>query len=232
LGGLMSWAGLITSAYDQLSGPGASQHICNTGIVSGGLATCSATENNNNTIYAQGTASVGSVSAYVLGRVTSRGFSGAAVASATFTETMTIFGGTGTGVLAITEAILNYGTGSLDYGFSDPHAYLQTFDQTFTFGTPFTFALSATSAGTFLGSYADAGTLLVSKTITSMSVLGGPSGLTYADGSGASYTIDAAHVSAAPEPAAWGLGLIGLGLLWIGSRRAKVRVPAEVDESK
>ena len=171
----------------------------------------------------QAVASYGSVSAYIHGGANLYGGGASATAIASFSDTLTFFGGTGTGLVTIWESVLNYGNGSLGFGAYDPHPQSNSTTRTFTFGTPFTIALSAVASSSFIGAYCDGGSLLVQKKIESVSasVTGGQL-VTYSALSGHVYsTLGTAGLMATPEPGTWVPGLIGLGLLAV----AKIRLP-------
>ena len=223
LSGLSAWAGLITSAASQAFAPGGAVHLCNTGTLNQSSAFCSTSAEDSARGTAQATASYGSVSAYIQGGSNKYGGGASATAIASFSDTLTFFGGAGTGVVTIWESAVNFGAGSLGFGAYDPHPQSTSITQTFTFGSPFTISLSALASSSFIGAYCDAGSLLAQKSIVSVSAFSPevPS-ISYTDLSGHAYnTLGTAGFTAAPEPGTWVLGLIGLGLLGV----AKVRLP-------
>ena len=177
------------------------------------LSACSASAGVNASASSKATASFGSVSAYVQGGAFWFGNGASATATASFTDTLTFLGGTGTGVVTIWESVFTYGTGSLDFGTLDPQPISTKISRTFTYGTPFLLTLSAVASGSFEGGLGDGGSLLVQKSIDSISISGG--GVTYSDLSGHVYnTLGAAGVtSGVPEPGTWVLALIGLAMV-------------------
>ena len=220
LGGCLSWAGLVTSAVAEAAGLGGAQRVCDTGAMNGGRAACLVTVGSNAAASAVGTASYGAVSAFVSGGAARPGYDSAATATASFTDSFTFFGGTGVGVVTIVESVLRTGTGSLDFGALERVPEHIKVTQTFTFGTPFSLALSAYAAGSFQGGLSDGGSLLVEKRLESLTVAG--NGIIYQDASGHVYnTGGTAGFTAAPEPSAWMLVLIGIGLVTV----ARLRLP-------
>lgn len=212
-----AWAGLMTSATAEAFALGGVQHVCDTGTGPVGTAMCSASAGDNAAAASNATATYGSVTAFVQGGAFWIGYGSSATATASFTDTLTFFGGTGTGILSILESVSSHGTGSLDSGNLNPPAHV-TIVRSFTFGAPFDLTLSAVSAGNFTGTDCDGGSLLVQKTIESLSVSGG--GVRYTDASGHIYnTAGTASFVATPEPSAWVLGLSGIGLVWFGKRK-------------
>ena len=235
-------AGLITSATAEALSPAGNHRVCDTGVIAGGTAACSSIAGDYVAAYSRGTAAYGTVSAFIAGGALGPGNNSSATAAAAFTDTLTFFGGTGTGVVSIVESILNAGSGALDFGNLDPPRNVRI-TQTFTFGTPFELTLSAIAGAGFLGGYSDQGTLLVQKNIESLTVSAKDfNAITYSDASGHAYntlgtagftaarqssasghvTLGTAGLTAAavPEPGAWVLGAIGSGLLWIARRKA------------
>lgn len=148
------------------------------------------------------------VSALIQGGALGRSSGSSAAASAIFTESLTLFGGTGRGTLTISESDWTVGTGSLSSfssGFSPIH---RTYSESFVFGTPFTVTLSAYAASSFIGTYCDGGSLLVQKQIES---------LTYVDSTGVRQS--AMGGAAAPEPSTWVLAGIGVLLVFVAKSR-------------
>ena len=236
-GGLSAWAGLVTSATSDAVGPGVLQHVCDTGSTTGSFASCSAFVSGKAASSSWATASYGSASAYVQGGAYLPGYGASATAFSSFTDTLTFFGGTGAGVLSILESVVSFGTGSLQAGNSDWHPTTILVKESFTFGTPFTLSISAFSAGNFYGGLGDAGSLLVSKSLESLTVLdsnGKPvTGLSYTDVSGHVYSASGATFTNTPEPAAWVLGGIGallLGIAKLKSTKKKEDQAAKGDE--
>jgi hypothetical protein len=131
---------------------------------------------------------------------------------------LTIFGGVGQGVLDIVESSLTYGTGILQNGSPGVVPVTSTLTQNFTYGTPFTISLSASASGLFDGITGDGGSLLIERNLQSMRV-DGAGLLTYTDQSGHVYSIEDATFKATPEPGAWVLLAIGLGLLVLARRK-------------
>ena len=212
LGGWSAEAELITSATAVAFGIGGLQHTCDTGSLNQALSVCSASAGDNATASAQASVSFGTVSAFVEGGAYWPGNGASASASATFSDMLTFYGGTGTGTVTIWESVLTYGTGSLDFGSVDPQPTSTKITETFTFGTPFLVTLSAVASGSFNGGLGDGGSLLVQKSIDSISISG--HGITYSDSARQVYnTSGAAGVTGAPEPGTWLLALIGLGMV-------------------
>jgi hypothetical protein len=203
--------------------PGGSQHVCDTGVETDGSAICSASGGSNAGASSLALANYGNVSAFVQGGAYFRGYGASATASSSFSDTLTFFGGTGTGILSILESITRYGTGSLQAGNYDWHPSPTVVTESFTYGTPFVLSLSAYASGNFYGGLGDGGSLLVAKSLESLTVLdakGNPvAGVTYTDASGHSYTSSNALLVNAPEPGAWVMGAIGFGLLWLAKRK-------------
>lgn len=211
-------AGLITSASADAYQWGGAQQSCQTGTLATAAAFCSASVGYWAASNGLATSSYGSVAAYIQGGVATVGYGASAMASAGFSDELTIFGGVGQGVLDMLESSLEYGTGILQNGSPGVVPVTSTFSQTFTYGTPFTISLSASASGLFDGG--DGGSLLVEKTLQSMTVEGARSELlTYTDQSGHVYSIEDAAFTATPEPGAWTLVAIGLGLLVVGRRK-------------
>jgi MYXO-CTERM domain-containing protein len=227
LGGLSCQAGLVTSATAYAYQLGDATRACVTGNLASGIAICSEAIGTKVSAFSVATASYGSVSAFIQGGAGSIAYEASAAAAASFSDTLTIFGGTGKGVLEIVESSLTLGTGSLDEGNLSARPVISTIDEAFTFGTPFSLALSAVSASTFDGSRCDGGSLLIEKSIESLTVeVSGLRDVSYSDASGHDYRISVAGsgnspamLTAAPEPGAWVLGVIGFGLLWVARRR-------------
>jgi MYXO-CTERM domain-containing protein len=227
LGGLSCQAGLVTASTAYAYELGDAPQACVTGDLASGMAVCSASFGTKATAFSVATASYGSVSAFIQGGAGSIAYEASATASASFTDTLTIFGGSGKGVLEIVESSLALGAGSLDEGNLSAMPVISTIEEAFTFGTPFSLALSAVSASTFDGSRCDGGSLLIEKSIESLTVeVSGLRDVSYTDASGHDYRISvagsghsSAMLTAAPEPGAWVLGAIGLGLLWVARRR-------------
>ena len=232
--GLSAWAGLVTSATSDAMGPGLSQHVCDTGSTTGSFASCSALASSKAAASSWATASYGSASAYVQGGAYLPGYGSSATASSSFTETLTFFGGTGTGVLSILESVVSYGTGSLQAGNSDWHPTKVLINESFTFGTPFTLSISAFSAGNFYGGLGDAGSLLVTKSLESLTVLdsnGKPvTSLSYTNTAGQVYLASAATFTNTPEPGAWVLG--GIGAILLGIAKLKFAKQKEDQAAK
>ena len=217
LGGCLGWAGLVTSAVANAFGLGGAQRACDSGAMNGGRAACLVTVGSNAAASAVGSASYGMVSAFVSGGAAWPGYDSSASATASFTDTLTFFGGNGAGVVTIVESVFRAGTGSLDFGALERLPEHVKVVQTFTFGTSFSLALSAYAAGSFDGGLADGGSLLVEKRLELLTVVG--SGIYYNDASGHAYnTGGTAGFTAAPEPSGWVLLAIGIGLVTVARR--------------
>lgn len=222
LGGCLSWAGLVTSAVADAVGLGGAQRMCDTGAMNGGRAACLVTVGNSAAASAVGTASYGMVSAFVSGGAARPGYDSSAAETASFTDSFTFFGGTGMGVVTIVESVLRAGTGSLDFGALERVPEHVKVTQTFTFGTPFSLALSAYASGSFQGGLFDGGSLLVEKRLQSLTVAG--NGISYQDASGHVYnTGGTAGFTAAPEPSGWMLLAIGICLVTVVRRHVPNR---------
>ena len=219
-GAVEASGGTVTSASAAAFGPGSSQRACDTGFSSQGLAVCSSTVGNTAAAFAQSTVDFNTVSAYVYGGAFWYGSGASATANATFTQTYTVYGGTGLGTLTILESTIRQGTGSLASGTTGSTPMTSKLVENFIYGTPFTVTLSAFASGNFIGAYCDGGSLLVQKSIDSM---------TYTDGSGVAHNVapstaaSAQTLSPTPEPAGWVLALLGLGLVLVA--RTKLTRP-------
>jgi MYXO-CTERM domain-containing protein len=228
VGGLSCYAGLVTTAAADAYQLGGRNLACSTLTLANGAAVCSASVGTAAAAFGSSTASYGAVAAFIQGGAGSPGYEAQASAAGTFSDSLTIFGGVGQGVLEIAESSLMFGTGSLAEGNLSFSPVTSTIAETFTFGTPFSISLSAVASSTFDGSRGDGGSLLIEKSIESLTVDGLGSGhLSYSDISGHSYPIigsgagnsEARVIAVAPEPGAWVMGVIGLGLLWVGRRK-------------
>ena len=208
------YAGMITTAAAEARGPGGVLQICDTGLSSQSSSFCTASVNRNSTASSQASVGYRTASAYVEGYAYFRGNDAQASTAATYSETFNFNGGTGTGIATIWETLWSVGTGSLDT-FSAKEQQLQL-TQAFTYGTPFTVTLTALASSGFIGSYGDAGSLLVQRRLDSVSVMGGRNA--------------SLITSSAPEPATWVLGLIGVGLVLIAKSKLSPRHAAKDEE--
>lgn len=208
--------GTVTSATAAAFGPGSNQRACDTGFTNQGLAVCSSSAPGNTaSAFSASTVDFNTVSAYVYGGAFWSGSGASATANATFTQTYTVFGGTGLGTFTILESTIRQGTGSLASGTTGSARVTTKFVENFIYGTPFTVTLSAFASGNFIGAYCDGGSLMVRKTIDS---------ITFTDRSGVISNVTpsaaAQTLSPTPEPAGWVLALLGAGLVLVA--RAKL----------
>ena len=214
--------------------PGTAQHVCDTGMIAAGSAICSVSATDRAEAYSVAAATYGSASAFVQGGGFLEGYGSSATARGSFSDTLTFYGGTGTGVLSILESVVSYGTGSLQFGNWDWHPATSVVKQSFTYGSAVTISLTAFATGNFDGAECDGGSLLVSKILESMTVLGSDGkpvkGLSYTDASGHAYNTSNAAFSSTPEPGAWVLAAIGVGLLCLAKR--KLPAPQVCESSK
>ena len=130
------------------------------------------------------------------------------------------------GYVTILESTIRQGTGSLASGTTGSAAVTTKFVENFIYGTPFTITLSAFASGNFIGAYCDGGSLLVRKTIDSISFTDQAGVIRNVAPSAAAQTL-----SPTPEPAGWVLALLGVGLVIVA--RAKLpRREASQNQSK
>lgn len=215
---MSSWAGVVTSAMAAAFLPGGPLQICDTGTVNHGSAECTMAAGQAISVTASATAGHGAVSAFIEGGAYQYAGGASATAIAMFSDSLTFWGGTGAGVVTITESVMNFGTGSLQMGAADPHARKVQITQAFSYGTPFTLTLLAVSSSSFIGSYGDGGSLLVSRVVESLRTSG--VGISYTSKGGYAYnTVGSLAFIATPEPGTWVMGLLGIGLVVL----AKIR---------
>lgn len=242
----LQWAagGLITSvSVDAMGATGVLNNCTQNGTSAAG---CTASVGTSVSGTTQATAGYGSVTASIQGGAYAYGGSVSVTSSATFTDTLTIFGGSGTGTLTLNEFLTTMGTGTLQTSLNSG-AQPVTVSLIFAYGVPFTISLTAQASNSFLGAYGDAGSLSVTRGLSSLSVSDATgkavSGLTWSDTSGYGYTFasgtvqqpaamplrSANNVLSTPEPSTWVLGVLGLALLVL-SRVEFRRDPRDQDD--
>ena len=197
-GGLAVYSGAITSATADAFGPGGKLQLCDTSTTAAAFSVCTVSAGSNSRVSAAATVDFRSVSVLIEGGAFLNGNDAQASALATYTELITIKGGSTHGIVTIEESVLRFGTGSLD-SFSTGRTSVT---ETFIYSAPFLLTLTAATSSSFLGGECEGGSLLIRKQIDSIS-----------------FRETGAQAAVAPEPSTWVLVVIGVGLVVLSRRR-------------